>query len=98
MHLLKLSLLLDLVHIALPSDLTVLFFLLLVYLTHAFLLINAFFGLLAYTLYNILALLLIGLPALSLLTSLDLKHIVLLIPVLLSPRLQLLLSFDPLVV
>ena len=83
---------------SLSRDLSVLFFPLLVNLTHTLGLIYTLLGLLADTLNDILSLLLFSLSALHFLTSLHLEHIVLLVLVLFPSRLQLLLSFDSLLI
>ena len=98
LHLLELGLLFDLIHIALSSDLSVLFFPLLVDLTHSLLLINALLRLLSDTLDDILPFLLLGLASLGLLPRLYLQHIVLFVSVLFASCLQFLLSLGALII
>ena len=75
LNLLKLSLLLHFVHILPPSDLAMLFFPLLIDLSHTFFLFHALFGLLSHVIPYLVLFFLIPLSTHHVLLSLDLQHV-----------------------
>ena len=96
--LLHVGLLLDLLQVAASGDLPVLFFLLLVDLTHALLLLDRLLGLLADAVENFAALLIFDRPTLLFPLVLDPQHIIGLVPVQFLLCLDLLLSLGALLV